>query len=97
MVAYRFWVLRSEWCQKWCQHPHRVVLTRRALRGHGAQDILPNISFHDLSYACATFLILNGVNPMSVQWLLEQATAIRLAPNSQIMPSMGEGGTAASE
>jgi hypothetical protein len=24
VVARRFWVLRAEWCQKWCHHPYRV-------------------------------------------------------------------------
>jgi len=42
VVAHCSWVLRSEWCQKWCQYHHRVVVTRRALRGTRAALLSPS-------------------------------------------------------
>jgi hypothetical protein len=52
-IAHRFSVLRAEWCQQWCQHPHGVVARRRALGGYGAKGVLSNICFHHLGHTCA--------------------------------------------
>jgi hypothetical protein len=60
VVARCFCVLRPEWCQKWCQHPHRVVVICRALRDQGAEGVLPHICFQHLRHTCAILPLSKG-------------------------------------